>query len=508
MGEDTTTLLDTGQGTLRGVGKDGVLAFLGIPYAEPPVGERRFAHSVPAAAWDGVRDATRWGAVSLQDLDIMADVLPGTADVFSPADATFSEDCLSVNVWTPGVDGAPAPVLVWIHGGGWATGSASSSWSDGASLARNRGVVVVGVNYRLGALGGIALGYSGDPAATGLNNFGIHDQITALEWVRENIAAFGGDPGNVTIAGESAGAFSVAALLAIPRAHGLFHRAIMQSGHTALFSTPHDSEAATGEFLSSLGIPRGPGVVETLRALPVDRIQAARRQMSARLLTPVVDGTTLPEHPLEAIAAGRAADVPLIIGMNADEAKSFRTLRLRERFAPVALRPALEAAADGRSTADALALYGDPVSELEQTDAWDALTNDRDWRRHIYAIADARSAAASPTFVYEFVWRTPSLGGSAGWHMAEIPFVFENLAGAGAAADLGHGVADDPHARTLSRRMASAWTSFAAAGRPSIPGAPAWPPYTGADRLSYFFDSIPTVQRDYRRRQIEFWSAR
>ncbi len=508
MDEERTTVLATGQGRLRGVVSDGAVAFLGVPFAEPPVGEGRFARSVPHPGWEGLRDATRFGAASPQDLDLMADVLPGTEEVFYPTGSGFSEDCLTLNVWTPGVEGRAAPVLVWIHGGGWATGSGSGSWSDGAALARHRGIVVVGVNYRLGALGCLALGYSGDPEAAGLNNLGIHDQVTALEWVRDNIAAFGGDPGNVTLAGESAGAFSVMVHLAAPRSRGLFHRAIVQSGHTALLADESRAAADTVEFLGILGVPTGPGALAALRAMDLRHILDARRRMSARLLPPVVDGETLPEHPLTAIREGRAADVPLIIGMNADEAKSFRTLPLRETFDPVDLHEALAGCVDADTSAAVLALYGDPVSELEQTEVWDAIANDRDWRRHVYDVADARATADSPTFVYEFLWRTPSLGGSNGWHMAEIPFVFENLDAHGVAADLGHGVGGDPHARALSRRISSAWTSFARTGRPETPGAPQWRPYRPWDRATCFFDSILTVQLDYRRRQIEFWRDR
>jgi para-nitrobenzyl esterase len=372
-------------------------------------------------------------------------------------------------------------------------------------MARDHGVVVVGINYRLGLLGWLATEYSGDPAATGINNAGLFDQLAALSWVRDSIAAFGGDPARVTVAGESAGAFSSVTLLTNPAAQGLFRGAIVQSGHSGLFGTPDQAAQATLELLGLLRIPVGPGALARLRSVDPLALLAARRRMSARIMPPVVDGSSIAQHPLAAIEAGASDDVALVIGMTADEARSFRSLPAWGAPEPINFLTAIVDA--GLDPTVILPLYSDPDSAERGDASWDLLATDRDWRTPVYAIADARAARDLPTWTYEFQWNTNVLGGSRGAHQSDIPFVFNNLDSPGAETVLGDGTASDPAARGLARLMSDAWASFIRDGAVNTTDAPAWPPYSAAGRATYVFDVQPRVEVDYRRGPIEYWRS-
>jgi para-nitrobenzyl esterase len=496
-------LVSTRYGDVRGRRGDGFEAYLGVPYAGAPLGVHRFGPPPPAEHHD-VIDANRYGSVSLQDVDLLSEVLPATSASFFPAGASFSEDCLSLNVWTPSSTGE-APVLVWIHGGGWSTGSGAASWSDGARIAREYGVVVVAINYRLGLLGWLATEYSDDPAAAGVNNAGLFDQLAALEWVHDSIEAFGGDPARVTVAGESAGAFSTVTLLTNPAAQGLFRGAIVQSGHSGLLGTPDQAAQATHELLGLLRIAPGPGALASLRRVDPLALLAARRLMSTRILPPVVDGSSIPQHPLAAIKDGTSDAVALIIGMTADEARSFRSLPAWGAPEPIDFATAVADA--GLDPTVVAPLYGNPDSAEQGDSAWDLLTTDRDWRTPVYAIADARAARDLPTWTYEFQWSTNVLGGSRGAHQSDIPFVFGTLDSPGAETVLGDGTASNPAARGLSRLMSGAWANFIRDGSASTSDALPWPQYSAHRRATYVFDMRPHVEVDYRRGQIEYWRS-
>ena len=240
----SSTTVMVAQGALQGIEKDGIVQFRGIPYAAPPVGERRFLAPAPPESWDGVRDASTFGSMSVQESGGITAFLGDAAD-------SSSEDCLFLNVFTPGCDDASRPVMVWIHGGGFINGSSSTPWYDGTTLATRGDVVVVTLNYRLGALGFLWLGDLDERyRSSGVN--GLLDQAAALAWVHDNISVFGGDPNNVTIFGESAGAMSVSTLLAIPAARGLFHKAIAQSGAAHNTFTPAMGAAMTEQFMEKL----------------------------------------------------------------------------------------------------------------------------------------------------------------------------------------------------------------------------------------------------------------
>ncbi len=309
-------------GRIAGSSENGVLVFRGIPYARAPQGPLRLRAPQPPEPWPGVRDARAFGASAPQSPGRLAALLG------SPTES-FAEDCLYLNVWTPGVDAARRPVLIWLHGGGFTTGSGSQPIYDGARLARRGDVVVVTVNYRLGALGYLQLPALEREAQAASANPGLLDQIAALRWVQENIAAFGGDPANTTLFGESAGAMSVGTLLGTPRAKGLFGRAILQSGAASNVYDREDAQRVAETFMKELGLAADD--LAGLRAQPLAAVLAAQDRAAQQLLgvvrqlpfQPVVDGDVLPRRPLEAIAGGLARDVSLLIGTNLEEQKLF-----------------------------------------------------------------------------------------------------------------------------------------------------------------------------------------
>jgi para-nitrobenzyl esterase len=476
--DGSSVVVPTACGDLQGSWHGDVARFAGVPFARPPIGPLRFRAPQPPEPWTGVRDATAFGAVSPQNPSLMDALFGGEAE-------PWSEDCLYLNVWTtspaPADDATPAkPVMVWIHGGGFEMGSGSSPLYHGESFARE-GVVLVTLNYRLGAVGFLELGHL-DPAEAGSGNAGLLDQIAALEWVRDNIAQFGGDADNVTIFGESAGAMSVSLLLAMPRARGLFHKAIAQSGAASAAKTPEQSEADLAEFLVATGLQ----TVEQLRSAPVEQLLAAHATMAAARVAdpegvierhgnplaflafrPYADGVEVPSDPLAAIAAGSASDVPLLIGTNLEEWKLFALMtpsadseeKLRDRLALVSDDPDA-----------ALTAYRSEHPQADPATIETAVLTDVVFRIPAVQLADVQSAHA-PVFQYRFDWRTPAWGGVLGAaHAVEIPFVFDLV------EDQRLHVLVGPEApRELSRTMHQAWVAFAADGAPAAEGLEDWP---------------------------------
>jgi para-nitrobenzyl esterase len=454
----------TASGPVRGEAADGVIRFLGIPYAASPTGPRRFQPPAPPVPWDGVRECRAFGPTPPKP--------PYAApfDELLPEPDIAGDDWLNLNVWTPSLTGA-APVMVWIHGGAFSNGNSAVPMYDGHTFARD-GVVLVSINYRLG-IEGFALLPDAPP------NRGLLDQVAALEWVRDNIAAFGGDPANVTIFGESAGAMSVMTLLGMPRARGLFHRVIAESGAAQVGADPADARLVTGELSAMLGAE---ATAASLAAIDPDKLivaQAAVRDAMAAApdparygasivahsmaFVPVLDGDILPVHPLAALAAGQGGDVPLLAGTNTEEFRLF--------FVP----PGLAAIVTDESLPGFTAALGvDPAvtgryrANRPGANAGDvlcALITDRFFRVPAFAAAEARLAAAgpAPTYLYEFGWPSPVLGLGAA-HAVEIPFVFDNLT---AGADL---LGPDAPAK-LAADMHATWIRFASTGDPG------WQPF-------------------------------
>ena len=470
------------QGRLAGTLDGGVAAFKGIPYAAPPVGALRWRAPQAAPGWDGVRDASAFGPVCPQH---------ATTGLAARTPLPQSEDCLTLNVWSPDLHPArPQAVMVWIHGGGLAQGGSALPFYDGAALAR-RGVVVVSFNYRLGRLGFFALPaleaeHPGEPSG----NYGLLDQIAALRWVRDNIAAFGGDSADVTVFGESAGGVSVDALMTSPLARGLFERAISESG-PALFGTVTlaDAEAASLAFAARLGAS-GPGALAALRAARPESILAD----GADILEPIVDGRVLTEDVASAFARGDIAPVPYLTGTNSDEGSLLRGA------APAWLTARLGTALDS-----VRALY-DRAGTLDDAAFARALFNDQYFAATSALLALGVTRAGPGAWVYRFRFlpailrarRAPGVP-----HGGEIPFVF------GFGALTAYAPARDLAVKDMVQAY---WTNFAKTGDPNGAGLPAWPRYDGAAPPTLVIDDTTAAVPDFRKAEtdvaLRLWSRR
>ncbi|MFP3901920.1 MAG: carboxylesterase/lipase family protein [Acidimicrobiia bacterium] len=488
-------IVETTAGKVRGFEKQGVLQFRGIPYATA----ERFRPAVPPAPWDGVHEATEYGPIAPQNPSPLESMLGAQSQA-------GSEDCLVLNVFTPGVDGS-RPVMVWIHGGAFVAGSGHVPWYNGANLARRGDVVVVTINYRLGALGFLHLGHL-DPAFAGSGAQGIGDQVAALRWVRDNIAAFGGDAGNLTIFGESAGAMSVGTLLATPAAEGLFHRAIAQSGAIDHTHRPEVAEWVTDRFLAAAGL--GADSVEGLLDLPVDEILRAQSVVETEVqqdhsrvegpgvgaltFQPVADGAIVPPAPLEAVRAGSAAGVPVIAGTNAHEWNLFHfQARAAGTLDEARLARRLERVVGRDRVGDVLDVYRSARPGAGPDDLLCALMTDRVFRVPAIRLAEAQRPHAPRVSMYRFDRGTSAFDGALGaCHAIEIPFVFDNLHRGGVEMFLG-GLGEET--RRLARRTSAAWTTMARTGRPEHDDL-AWPAYDLERRATLLLDHTPTVAED------------
>jgi para-nitrobenzyl esterase len=433
-----------------------------------------------------------------------------------------SEDCLTLNVWTPAAgDGRRRPVLVWIHGGAFVFGSGSQAPYEGAQLSALGDVVVVTLNYRLGALGFLALPALAEEEGGVCGNFGLLDQIAALEWVRDHAAVFGGDPDRVTIFGESAGAMSVGTLLGTPAARGLFRNAIAQSGAAHNVSTPEQGERVAHAFMKELGLALTD--VEGLRATPVSAILAAQQRILGGLLgsvaglpfQPVVDGRVLPRQPLEAIADGEASGVSLLVGTNRDEWRLFaladaklknldeeRLLRRLERVVP-----GRDSA--GRSHAErALEIYrrtraaaGEEASPIS---LWNAIEGDRVFGVPAARLAEAQSAHAPGVYRYLFTWESPVLGGALGaCHGLDVPFVFGTATLPALRAFVGEGSGVEQ----LCARIQGAWIAFAEGRSPGHAALPQWPRYDPTLRPTLLLGSECSLAKMPGDEQLQFWDG-
>ncbi|HEX4422703.1 MAG TPA: carboxylesterase/lipase family protein [Kofleriaceae bacterium] len=498
-------IVETLQGSVRGELRGAVRVWKGIPYAAPPLGALRFRPPAPPVAWQGERDATAFGSVAAQSRDSRVALMSGiTEKVIS------GEDCLVLNVFAPR-DGAPDagtgtgawPVMVWIHGGAFIMGSGSTPLYSGIPFAE-QGIVVVTINYRLGLPG---LLYLGDVAPGGdraEGNYGLLDQIAALAWVRDNIAAFGGDPGAVTVMGESAGAISIAHLLAMPAARGLFHRAILESGASALSpSTRADATRLTHAVLAQLGIDpgtgtgtgTGTGAADALAALPIDQLLAAQDHVTETLgitaYGPYIDGVTVPGSPVELVRAGSADGIPLLLGSNRDEWTFFELFLgdvTVEGFKPV-LRQRLGAQIDAL-----LEVYRSARPDQSEARAWVDLIGDAVFGIPVVRLAEAQAGRGAPVFLYRFDWRSPAFGGRLGAaHALELPFVWNRLDLQLSQLLLGDQL---PHAQGLATQIHLAWVSFIKTGDPNGGGLPAWPRYDAERRATMLLDRASQVADD------------
>ena len=486
------------QGRLRGATEDGVAVFRAVPYASPPMGALRFRPPAPPEPWTGERDATQHGPIAPQ---------PPSRLRMAMGDFSYpqGEDCLTLTVWTPAVDTTRRPVLIWLHGGAFLSGAGSLPWYSGATMARRGDIVVVGVNYRLGALGFMHLPGVSPP------NLGLLDQFAALEWVSRNIASLGGDPDNITVAGQSAGGFSVLAMLALPKMRALFRRAIAQSAPIGRMMRSLEGAANMGRKLQDmLGIT----TAEQWKDVPATDIIAAQFKLtvaSAQFanamppFTPIADGELFGDELLPAALAG-AAERDLMLGHTRDEMAAFFAVDERVKTAPPDVIERRFRAYFGAAANAAIAEYrqrsrGDSPAEL-----LGELMGDAIFAGGTFDFAERVAALGKPAHVYRFDWTaaqtlTPrltageSVSGNAfaACHCCEIPFVFNNFDHWQAPMLAG---ADPASMQVVGEQMQDAWIAFARSGDPGHPRLPPWPRHEGADKSVMLFDTTTHVEND------------
>jgi para-nitrobenzyl esterase len=485
---DEQPVVATESGAVGGTERLGVAAFKGIPYAAAPVGALRWRSPRPAEPWDGVRDATRFRPIAPQPV----------IEISGQQPPVMNEDCLTLNIYTPSLGSAGLPVMVWIHGGAYYVGSSADSMFDGSGLAVHGDVVVVTLNYRLGALGYLDFTGFDRPDARFESNLGQRDQQAALEWVQRNIARFGGDPDQVTVFGESAGGGAVTTLMATPAARGLFHGAIAESSPVGSVYSRERAHAFAERFIHLVGV--APREIARLRELSPRQLTDACDQLvrtNPRVnpgtipVAPVVDGDLVPDYPLTAFREGRAIPVPLVIGTNRKEAQLFRLMR----------SPILPTTA---ASIDAM------IANLHSPGAFGILTAYRGYPSRSAAVnvstdaafrmptiwAAAAHSVHAPTWVYEFDYARPALKalGLGAMHGAELPYVWGNrpatpissvpLGGAKAAAAVAH-------------RVQERWLSFARTQDVNAAGVePYWPTYDATKRSTLMIDKVDRVVDD------------
>ncbi|OBX19465.1 carboxylesterase [Erythrobacter sp. QSSC1-22B] len=485
--EPATPVVETDKGSVQGLEQNGIEAFLGIPYAAAPLGDLRFQPPRQHAAWNGVADATGHGAPCMQLYSAsgstateMTRQIQGIFPTSTEAKLD-NEDCLFLNVWTPAAgDGGKRPVMVWFHGGGYDYGSGNWPAYNGRNLASKGDVVVVTVNHRLNTFGYLNLADRFGEAFASSGNVGNLDLVRSLEWVRDNIAAFGGDPDNVTIMGESGGGSKVSHLMAMPSADGLFDKAVIQSGPSVYSGKPAEAADYAGRILDEAGVE----TLEDLRAVRSDVfVEAVRKLSSGETATergpqfgPIADGTIMPRDPFLPSAPEQSRDIPVLIGYNKDEMTLFVAAqpwfgRLTEGTL------AAMTGAMGEQAVAAVAAYREKYPDYSPTHLASIAMGTR-FVRGTYLLADQQSrTATAPVYVYRLTWETPIGGGMLRTpHTLDIPLMFNNAKESAALVGLG------PDPERMAAMMSDAWIAFARTGSPSSELLPEWEPYTTQTR--------------------------
>ncbi|WP_251551217.1 carboxylesterase/lipase family protein [Neobacillus muris] len=485
------TLVKTRFGVVEGIREGEVYSWRGIPYAAPPIHSLRFRPPQELEIWAGVRDAKEFAPAAVQSESPAMRFL-GDAPV------NKHEDCLYLNIWSPGADDKRRPVMVWIHGGSFMYGSGSSHMYDGKSFAQRGDVVVVTLNYRLGVFGFLHLTDVAGEAYRGSGNCGLLDQMAALLWVKENIEAFGGDPENITIFGESAGAVSVGNLLSMPMAKGLFHKAILQSGTARCKVTREKANEMTEQLLAELQVD--PEDLSTLEKIPAETILKAIKIFPRTAFGPVGDGIILSGQPEKVLEEGNACDIPVLVGTNKDESLLFT------HFDPMwahidqsKLKPIFELSF--APFWQNVSKYVIQENELDQTLYEEAMTH-YVFTYPAISFSESQAKHGAPVWMYRFDYESPVFAGALkAFHALEIPFVWNTLDYPETEKMTGN----DPHRCQLAEQMHHAWIAFARHGDPNTPELPEWPKYELENRATMVFNTKTEVVHDLDRQNRLNW---
>jgi len=489
------TVVQTTAGPVRGETEGNVQVFRGIRFAQPPIGQLRFGPPLPVIPWTDVRPALDFAPACPQLVSI---------DPTENNNSVMSEDCLAVNVWTPRIDDTKRPVMVFIHGGAFVEGSARNTWYDGTALAERGNVVVITLQYRLGALGFLELSKIAGEEYADTGNLGILDQIAALRWVQQNIERFGGDPRNVTIFGESVGATSVGILMALPAARELFQKAILESNSAVRVG--HDLVRAT-ELAKEFMKIAGASSVADLQSMTMLQIRDAQQKLfetefGDSSFGPTWDGTVIPRPAMEMVLAGEGARVPVLLGTNLDETRYWSTIEdLPLEKKPEPLLESQVAAILGLKAKAAIGVYR--KADSNYGDVVIHLATDLLFRMTSIRMAEALSRL-QPTYAYLFTYRSTSpVTKYDSAHSMELPFVFGVIDDLDAIAFTGR----DPHREDLTREIQAAWINFARSGDPNSPGLPRWPMYDTVKRCTLELGITSRVVNDPLAAQRAVWDG-
>jgi len=482
-------IVETRYGKVQGSEQGSISVWKGIPFAQPPTGQRRFRAPQPPEPWTGVHEATTFSPMAPQVPEMGSSMVGAIGADRAVEQRPMSEDCLYLNIWSPGADGEKRPVMVYIHGGAFTLGSASDPWYDGTSFAANHHIVVVSLNYRLGILGFVSLKDLAGADASYTGNCGLLDQIAALQWVRENIAAFGGDPDQVTVMGESAGAMSIGALLGMKASQGLFQRAILQSGAAGHLVTRSQATLVAQALLAKLGLETTQ--LAALADVPLEALlkiqpELGREFGGIQAFGPTIDGETLPQHPSAMISQGSAADVAILAGTNRDEWRLFALMSGGAKVDEVLLKQIF-----GDEAKPVLAMYTEARADKSPELAWIDIMSDLVFRIPEIHLAEGQVRQGAPVWMYRFDWESPAFGGVLGAaHAMDIPFVFNTLDVELSRMFTG----DSPGRQPLADLMHASWAAFIRSGNPAIANLPDWPPYDLDRRATMIFsDAVHVV---------------
>lgn len=496
--EGSLPIVKTTEGLLQGQISKGAYEFLGVHYGASTGGKARFLPPQKPEKWKGVRKAESKGDRCPQP----AVNMPGEmASVLSFSDLPISEDCLVLDLWTPALDKKQKrPVMVWLHGGGFFVGSGGDKYYHGANLARGNDVVVVSLNHRLNAFGFFDLGDKAGKKYAASGNVGMLDIVRALEWVRDNIAEFGGDPNNVTIFGQSGGAGKVSTLLAMPGAEGLFHKAILQSGANPVMRSAEASAAVGEKLYQILGVKDGD--VKALRKLPVDSLVKAAAKMGLLPFGPYMDGVHVTQHPFSPTPSTYQSDVPILLGYTKDEATNvFLTDPTWETMTDAQLKARVSMVVPEDKVDKAISLYRKRNPEDKPMHLWSSIVTDQMFATNSIIAAESKARAGkAPVYMYKIDWETPVLGGKLrSPHAVELPFVFDTVYSAEGL--VGVGESQDKMAKAMSQSFAA----FAHNGNPNTLGLPHWPGYSMDTRAVLIYDDELRVENDPDGEIRKFW---